>query len=270
MDRVGVITEAGYKVGMQWECDFHRDILKKHPELETLPIVQQNPLNTGDALYGGRTEAIRLHYKIKDGETIQYVDVVSLYSWVCKYFKFPVGLPPVIVGGKCRDIQTMLRKEGVIKCSILPPKHLYLLVLPFPCNNKLLFCLCQTCAIEHDISTECTHETVTEGALTGTWVMDEVRLIVQKVYEVTEIFEVYEYEVTQYNRETGDGGLFVKYINTFLKLKAEASGYPSCVRTPTDVDQYIQTFFANEGIMMDKDAIRLNASKRALAKLCLN
>jgi hypothetical protein len=55
-----------------------------------------------------------------------------------------------------------------------------------------------------------------------------------------------------------------------LKLKAEASGYPSWVQTPTDEDQYVQKFFANEGIMLDKDAIQLNDSKRALAKLCLN
>jgi hypothetical protein len=114
MNRVGAITQAGYKVEMQWECDFDRDILKKHPELETLPIVQLSPLNTRDALYGGRTEDIRLHYKIKDGETIQYVDVMSLYPWVCKYFKFPVGHPTVHVGEECRDIQSMLQKEGLL------------------------------------------------------------------------------------------------------------------------------------------------------------
>jgi hypothetical protein len=62
----------------------------------------------------------------------------------------------------------------------------------------------------------------------------------------------------------------VHYINTFPKLKAEASGYPSWVPTPTDEDQYVQSFFANEGIMLNKDAIQLNASKRALVKLCLN
>jgi hypothetical protein len=123
--------------------------------------------------------------------------------------------------------------------------------------------------MEHSI-TNCTHETVAERALIGTWVKDEVRLAVQKVYEVVEIFEVYEYDMTQYNRETGDGDLFVHYINTFLKLTAEASVYPSWVQTPTDEDQYVQTFFVNEGIMLDKDAIKLNASKRALAKLCLN
>jgi len=64
------------------------------------------------------------------------------------------------------------------------------------------------------------------SALTGTWVMDEVRLAVQKEYCVIEIHEVYKYQVTQYIPETGEGGLFVKYSNTFLKLKAKASGYP--------------------------------------------
>ena len=50
--------------------------------------------------------------------------------------------------------------------------------------------------------------------------MDEVRLAVEKGYPILEIYYVYEYEVTQYNPEIGDGGLFVDYINTFLKLKA--------------------------------------------------
>jgi hypothetical protein len=61
----------------------------------------------------------------------------------------------------------------------------------------------------------------------GTWVLDEVRLAVQKGYQVTVIYEVYEYEVTQYDPQIREGGLFVDYINTFFKLKAEASWYPN-------------------------------------------
>ena len=33
--------------------------------------------------------------------------------------------------------------------------------------------------------------------------------------------------MTQKNTETGEGILFMEYINTFSKLKAEASGYPA-------------------------------------------
>jgi hypothetical protein len=53
-------------------------------------------------------------------------------------------------------------------------------------------------------------------------------------------------------------------------LKAQASGYPSWVRTPEDEDLYIQSFEASEGIGLDKDAIEHNPAKRTLAKLCLN
>ena len=108
-----------------------------------------------------------------------------------------------------------------------------------------------------------------ERALTGTWVSEEVRLAVQKGYEVIEAFEVYEYDVTQYDPQTGQGGLFDKYIDTFLKLKTD-SGYPDWVRTPEDEDRYIANFYAGEGILLDKDAIRSNAAKRDLEKLCLN
>jgi len=43
---------------------------------------------------------------------------------------------------------------------------------------------------------------------------------------------VYEYQGTQYNPETGEGGPFVACIKTFLKLKAEASGYPGWDHIP--------------------------------------
>jgi hypothetical protein len=64
--------------------------------------------------------------------------------------------------------------------------------------------------------------------------------------------------------------MFVQYINTFLKLKAEASGYPTWDRTPDDEGSFVQSFNDGEGILLNKDAIRPNAAKRSLAKLCLN
>ena len=71
MARIEHITQAGYQVEVHWECDFDKGILADHPELMTHPIVQHSPLNTRDALYGGRTEATRLHHTAGDGETIQ-------------------------------------------------------------------------------------------------------------------------------------------------------------------------------------------------------
>jgi hypothetical protein len=101
-------------------------------------------------------------------------------------------------------------------------------------------------------------------------VADELRLAVTKGYRVLQIHEVYEYQVTRYDKNTGEGGLFAGYIDTFLKIKAEASGYPSWVRSPADEDRYIEEFKQSEGIILDKTQIKYNAAKRGLSKLCLN
>jgi hypothetical protein len=66
---------------------------------------------------------------------------------------------------------------------------------------------------------------------------------------------MYEYLVTQYDKQTRQGGLFVQYINTFLKLKAEGSDYPSWVRSLEDEDPYIRSFYESEGIQLNKDAL---------------
>jgi hypothetical protein len=50
----------------------------------------------------------------------------------------------------------------------------------------------------------------------GTWVLDEVRLAVEKGYRVIEVMEVYEYQVRQFDPATWEGGLFATYIDTFL------------------------------------------------------
>jgi len=78
---------------------------------------------------------------------------------------------------------------------------------------------------------QCQHFSDAERAISGTWVLYEIRLAATKGYRIVEIHEVYEYAVTQYDKASGEGGLFVDYINTFLKLKAEASGFTSWVRT---------------------------------------
>jgi ferredoxin len=48
-----------------------------------------------------------------------------------------------------------------------------------------MFCLCRTCA--HTFASgECEHTEDEERALTGTWVIDDVRLGVEKGYRILE------------------------------------------------------------------------------------
>jgi hypothetical protein len=81
---------------------------------------------------------------------------------------------------------------------------------------------------------------VAEKALTGTWLMYEVRMAVKKdidFFRFTKSINIGRNTIPNW------GGHFVKYKNTFLKLKAEARGYPAWVRSPQNEDQYIETFF---------------------------
>jgi G:T-mismatch repair DNA endonuclease (very short patch repair protein) len=70
MARLVQITRAGYQVKVQWECEFDNAGIAT-PKLFAHQTVCKSPLCTRDALYGGRTEAMRLHYKARKGETIQ-------------------------------------------------------------------------------------------------------------------------------------------------------------------------------------------------------
>ena len=74
---------------------------------------------------------------------------------------------------------------------------------------------------------------------------------------------LYENEVTKYHPRTRDGGLVLNF-----RLKAEASGYPGWVGNPEGQERYVETFYAGEGVRLDRDALRPNAAKQGLVKLC--
>jgi len=83
------------------------------------------------------------------------------------------------VGDSCKDVEACLGMDDLIKCSIIPPENLYYPVLPFRCNNKLMFCLCRTRVLTAT-SEECVYTRDEDRAHTDTWVMDEVRLAVAR------------------------------------------------------------------------------------------
>jgi len=74
---------------------------------------------------------MRLHYEVRENETIQYVEVMSLYPYKCKYFKFPIGHSCIHVGDTYKDVEACLRMNGLIMCTIVPPQNLYHPVLPY-------------------------------------------------------------------------------------------------------------------------------------------
>ncbi|XP_030757090.1 uncharacterized protein LOC115882961 [Sitophilus oryzae] len=258
------LIDQGYEVIEMWECDFRRNMNDEIRQYtEDHPLLVNLPLNPRDAFYGGRTENMKTYYKCRDGEQIKYVDVCSLYPWVNKYGKYPVGHPEVIVGNeKCSKLN-LLETDGLIKCRILPPQQLIHPVLPVKLNDKLMFVLCYTCGKTG--ARECSHSDE-ERAINGTWVIDEVVKSVEKGYLILDIQEIWKYKVTQYNPETKEGGLFNGYISKFLKIKQESSGWPSYCTTPQSKDQYVREYLAREGVTLDPQKVAVNPGLRQLGK----
>ncbi|XP_055714733.1 uncharacterized protein LOC129808850, partial [Phlebotomus papatasi] len=257
LKRLDHIRQLGYNLISIWECEFRR-MLESDPvlaeRLNNHPEVVDSGFDLRSAVYGGRTEVFRTYYKCRPGDKIYYYDFTSLYPWANKYSKYFVGHPQIIKD--IRSQEDVLKHDGVVKCTILPPKGLYIPCLPFRCNNRLFFTLCRKCA--EDLNTDRYLHSDDERSLTGTWSIDEVRLAVDHGYVITKCFEVWAYETSQYNRETGERGLFADYVDNFLKIKQEASGWPSGVESDSDKDNYIREFFENEGIQLDKENIRVN------------
>jgi hypothetical protein len=87
-----------------------------------------------------------LHQKARDDETTEYVDVVSLYPYICKYYKIPIGHPKINVGVAGQDIELCLKMEGLIKCLIVPTKTCVRLFFHLGTNRNLRFvCVDLTC-----------------------------------------------------------------------------------------------------------------------------
>ena len=233
-------------------------------------LLKIKPLDPRDAFYGGRCGNTAIHVTGKMG----YVDVRSLYPFVCKYGKYPIGHPRVYVGRECTTLtgpenNDISRVEGLISCDILPPRNLYHPVLPVKCHCKLLFPLCRTCCHEM-VQEDCDHEVENDRIFTGSWVVDEVKKAVEYGYKVKKVHEIWQYEITQYDKATKRGGLFRDYIDEFFKQKVMCSGFPAGCVTDQDKEAYVQELRRDEGIELTVQEICDNAGARSVAKLCCN
>ena len=65
-------------------------------------------------------------------------------------------------------------------------------------------------------------------------------------------------------------GLFAEYVNTWLKIKQEASGWPASCITTEQRRAYVHAYEAREGTRLDVPHIELNPGPRTLAKTMNN
>ena len=260
------LLSRGYNVKQMWEC-LWTQLKQNDPAVRAfvnkLNIV--SPLNPRDAFCGGRTNAIKLYHKTEAGEEIDYYDFTSLYPYVNKNKLYPIGHPEIIFEPEGNISQYF----GIAKCTVRPPYGLYHPVLPLRQNDKLTFPLCSTC-VEEEMSKpmlerhyECPH-TPEQRQITRTWCTPELEEAVSQGYEIVHIHEVWHFSET---RE----GLFADYVNTWLKIKEEASGWPEHVgNDPIKQQEHVRNYEEKEHIQLDPPRIEKNPGLRTLAKMMLN
>ncbi|KAL6416990.1 hypothetical protein ACFW04_013047 [Cataglyphis niger] len=257
------LRQRKYSVMEKWECTFDRDMRDNREMREYLdnhPMVETSPLDPRDAFFGGRTGNIATRYE---------------YPYVLKTGAFPIGHPDIYVGDECSALigkapnYNFNTLEGLIRCRVLAPRNLFHPVLPYRVKGKLLFALCRSCC-ETFSQTACTHDNADER-----WYLGVLRITQGRRKRLScdggkRDLAVQSQPIRDYT--TRQGGLFAEYINTFLQLKQEASGWPSeCGENDDDAkEQYLREYERIEGIVLDKRNIVRNPGLRSVAKLCLN
>ncbi|GBN67879.1 hypothetical protein AVEN_141588-1 [Araneus ventricosus] len=122
-----------------------------------------------------------------------------------------------------------------------------------------MFPLCR-CRAENLNQSPCEHSDE-ERSMIRTWVTEELKVGVQNEYRVTKIFEVYHF------REKSSR-LFKSYIDLFLKIKQENSGYPSDCTTDEKKTAYIQQYYEKEGVQLNPAEIQKKKKKIREATSC--
>jgi DNA polymerase type B, organellar and viral len=185
--------------------------------------------------YGGRTEVFRMVTKftpeqVEAGTYAEYKDIQSLYPTVQFYDWLPSGIPEWKEGSDVTEF-------GYHEVDITPPKNLHIPVLPERKNFKLIFDLTP--------KEKCVYSSL------------ELEKAVELGYVVTKVHRSLVFEKTR--------DLFKSYIRTFLKIKAECSGYDG-----KDIDEYIERYNAKTGVLLEKTKIKANKGMKLIAKILLN
>jgi very-short-patch-repair endonuclease len=273
-EREKFIRDEGYTLEYIWECKLNSE-KKQNKELKLFFLEHirnlknskiRPPLDPRESFYGGRTCTAKLFHQIDENvnEKIYYYDVTSLYPYVVKRMKFPVGHPERIVKNFGSDIN---RYEGFVFCKVLPPSDILFPVLPTRIKNKLMFTLCYKCAI-YTTHSKCNHNE-NDRALIGTFTTMELKKAIEKHYKIIEIYEVWNFVLHSPLNEN-ENGIFTQFINDFIKIKIEASGWPNENMSDIEKDEYINDYLEHEGIQLEKEKICDNPGLRSIGKLIVN
>lgn len=94
--------------------------------------------------------------------------------------------------------------------------------------------------------------------LRRTWCTPELQEAQQCGYRIVKSYEVWHFPEIQRKK-----GLFANYVDKWLKIKQESSGYPAWVNTEDTKADYRRRYYDKEHIHLDPKQIRNNQGRKA-------
>jgi hypothetical protein len=94
----------------------------------------------------------KIHAEADANNELVYMDIISLYLFINFSLQYPVKVPEIIRPDDCVVDWTKpeeIEHDGLYKVRVVPPKGLFLPVLPMRVNKedpRLMFPLCIKCA----------------------------------------------------------------------------------------------------------------------------
>ena len=212
------LQDIGFVIHSIWSCDYMRE---RHMLGDDVPLPKEkfDPINIRDLYFGGRANAIVLHSEFLQNSKGAYVDFCSLYPYILKYERYPIGHPthvtndfsplfkvccrmqscPMLGTAVCQGWHWRIPYFGLMKVKILPPCKLLFPVLPIKISGKLMFPLCHACAENGDKGL-CTCP-FQSHALIHTWCTSELTLAINMGYDTLEIYELLHWPSNENNRQ---------------------------------------------------------------------
>ena len=255
LTRLRGLSKLGYKLHIRWSHEDADEAVVSTGMPQYDCMVAQRQRNDG-GFYGGRVEVFKPLWKCQEGEKIQYIDVVSLYPWVCATQRMCTGVPQIFMGSQV-DAARMERGHsrayfGYAHVKVRGCKDDYFGGVPRKDREtgRLVF---------------------DNSEYRVTCFIDELRERMDHGAEVLEVYEVWHWDEV-----ASTEGPMAGYVAYFLRDKMECSGWKSlCGREPETLEE-------KEAIcdQLEKDNLGLcrpraekvadNPGGRQLAKLRLN
>lgn len=196
-----------------------------------------------------------------------------------KYGEFPVGYPEIysreaFAGARQWTCPADNQYKGLIYYRVRAPNDLRRPLLPYrTVDGRLVFPLCRRCADERNQLGNCPHIEDRDRCWAEAFTHLELNKALELGYVVTEIYEVHHWR--HWAHQTGRGieaPLFAGYINAFIKMKLEASGWPEQCKTEEDKQRFLDECLRQDGIELDPAELDkgLNPALRQIAvyKFC--